>query len=83
MTCIAIHDIFVLRYRKEVFDIADKSRADYFRKRRAERKGFSVLLPKEKVLKIEEWLKDHNKTKTQWLEEKIDEELKKIEVDEP
>ena len=57
--------------------IAEKSRADYFKQRRENRKGFSVLLPKEKVIAIEEWLKEHNKTKTSWLEEKIDEEIGK------
>ena len=77
MTSIAIHDIIVLRYRKEAKIIADKSRADYFKKRREERKGFSVLLPKDKVIAFEKWLTEHNESKTSWLERKIDEELKK------
>ena len=56
--------------------IAEKSRADYFKKRREERKGFAVLLPKDKVIDFEKWLIEHDETKTSWLEKKIDEELK-------
>lgn len=57
--------------------MAEKSRADYFRKRRESRKSFSVLLDKEKAEKFEERLEIINKTKSQWLNEKIDEELNK------
>lgn len=57
--------------------IAKKSRAEYFKQRRESRKGFNVLLPLEKIVAIEKWLKEHGKTKTAWLEEKIDEELGK------
>lgn len=56
--------------------IAGKSRADYFRKRRESRKQFSVSLDKEKMEALEEKLKQDNKTKASWLNEKIDEELK-------
>ncbi len=55
--------------------IAEKSRAEYFKQRRESRKSFSVLLPAEKVIAIEKWLGEHGKTKTAWVEEKIDEEL--------
>ena len=57
--------------------IAEKSRADYFRERRENRKSFNVLLDKEKAERFEEKLKEMDKTKAQWLNEKIDEELKK------
>ena len=57
--------------------MAEKSRADYFKKRRESRKSFSVLLDKEKAERLEEKLKIINKTKSQWLNEKIDEELNK------
>ena len=57
--------------------MAEKSRADYFKKRRESRKSFSVLLDKEKAERIEEKLKIINKTKSNWLNEKIDEELNK------
>lgn len=57
--------------------IADNSRADYFRQRRESRKSFNVLLEREKAEKFEERLEELNKTKAEWLNEKIDEELKK------
>lgn len=57
--------------------VADKSRADYFRQRRESKKSFSVLLEKEKAEKFERKLRDMKKTKAEWLNEKIDEELKK------
>jgi len=57
--------------------ISTKSRADYFKQRRENRKHFSVLLDKEKVEALESKLKQKNKTKAVWLEEKIDDELKK------
>ena len=57
--------------------MAEKSRADYFKKRRESRKSFSVLLDKEKAERFEEKLKIINKTKSNWLNEKIDEEFNK------
>lgn len=45
--------------------------------RREGKKNFSVLVDKEKVENLEQKLKSENKTKAAWLEEKIDEELKK------
>jgi hypothetical protein len=55
-----------------------KSRADYLREYRKDLKQFNVTLKKEKVEALEEILKKRNQTKTAWLEEKIDEELKHI-----
>lgn len=60
-----------------MFKIENKSRAEYFRERRKTRKAFNVLLPKEKYDDIDKTLKQKNKTKTEWLIEKIDEEIKK------
>lgn len=57
--------------------IADSSRADYFRQRRQNRKSFNVLLEKEKAERFEKKLNQLKKTKAEWLNEKIDEELKK------
>ncbi|MDK4512956.1 hypothetical protein MWG07_11915 [Fusobacterium necrophorum] len=54
-----------------------KSRAEYFKERRKKLKDFGVLVDREKLEKLEERLKSENKTKTFWLNEKIDEELKK------
>ena len=57
--------------------MADKSRADYFKKRRENLKQFNVSLPKEIIESLENKLEQQNKTKTSWLKEKIGEELKK------
>jgi len=54
-----------------------KSRAEYFRERRKTRKQFSVLSSRERVEALEQKLKEQGKTKTQWFEEKADEELGK------
>jgi len=53
------------------------SRAEYFRKRRETIGQFNVSVPKEKLQALEEKLQEKSKTKTQWLNEKIDEELGK------
>ena len=55
----------------------NRSRAEYFRERRKTRKNFNVLLPEDKYNIIDKTLKEKNKTKTEWLIEKIDEETKK------
>lgn len=53
-----------------------KSRAEYMKKRREGKKAFSVLLDVEKFKAIDSYLIKKNKTKKEWLEEKIDNELK-------
>jgi len=55
--------------------LAEKSRADYFRKRREEKGQFYAEIEKVKLLKLSEKLDLQGKTKTTWLNEKIDEEL--------
>ncbi len=45
--------------------------------RREDKKNFSVLIDRRKAEAIEDKLRSENKTKTAWLEEKIDEDLKK------
>lgn len=45
--------------------------------RREKQKTFSVAVEKEKMLKFEPRLSEQKKTKSEWLNEKIDEELKK------
>lgn len=45
--------------------------------RRETKKTFSVVVDKEKMLKFEEKLNEQKRTKSDWLNEKIDEELKK------
>lgn len=55
----------------------DKSRADYFKERRKTIGQFSVSVPREKLDALDKKLKERNKTKTMWLNEKIDEEISK------
>lgn len=57
--------------------MAEKSRAEYYRKRRETIGQFSVPVPREKLEALTKKLDDESKTKTQWLNEKIDEELSK------
>lgn len=59
-------------------DTTKKSRAKYFQERRKDKASFSVLIDKEKGLAIEEHLKKTNQTKTKWLENKIDQDTKKM-----
>lgn len=53
------------------------SRAEYYRKRRETIGQFSVPLSREKLDALTEKLNAQKKTKTQWLTEKVDEELGK------
>lgn len=57
--------------------MSPESRAEYYRKRRETVGQFSVPLSREKLKALTEKLKEQNKTKTQWLNEKVDEELSK------
>ncbi|MCI9597919.1 MAG: hypothetical protein HFE75_11620 [Firmicutes bacterium] len=57
--------------------MAKKSRAEYFRERRKTMKQFNVMLKKEKIEALEEKIKQQGKTKVEWFEEKVDEELGK------
>ncbi|WP_300948887.1 hypothetical protein [uncultured Helicobacter sp.] len=54
-----------------------KSRADYFKERRKEKKAFYVEISKEKAEDLEKVLKEKNLSKREWLESKIDEEVGK------
>lgn len=54
-----------------------ESRADYFKKRRETIGQFSVSVPREKLDALTKVLKEKGQTKTQWLNEKIDEEIGK------
>lgn len=46
------------------------------RERRKEKKSFSCLIDLERGKAIEKHLQETNKTKTQWLSEKIDQDTK-------
>lgn len=55
--------------------MAPESRAEYMKERRKTIGQFSVSVPREKLDALAKKLSEQNKTKTQWLSEKIDEEL--------
>ena len=55
--------------------MSTKSRAEYDRKRRETIGQFSIPLSGEKLNALTEKRKKQGKTKTQWLNEKADEEL--------
>lgn len=57
--------------------MTNKSRAEYFRKRRENRKTFGALIDKDKAEKFEKILENRNQSKKDWLESKIDEEILK------
>lgn len=69
--------IYNVSCNKEVIKIAPESRADYFKERRKKTKAFNVEVERDKMERFENKLKETNKTKTTWLNEKIDEELNK------
>lgn len=55
--------------------LSNKSRADYFKERRKTIGQFSVSVSREKLDALDEKLREKGKTKTAWLNEKIDEEI--------
>lgn len=57
--------------------MAQESRAEYMKDRRANFKAFHVEVEKERMKCLEDRLDQQGKTKKQWLDEKIDEELGK------
>lgn len=57
--------------------MAQESRAEYMKDRRANFKAFHVEVEKERMKRLEDRLDQQGKTKKQWLDEKIDEELRK------
>lgn len=54
-----------------------ESRAEYFRERRKDKKHFSVLCDRKKVEALERVLDKQGKSKVQWFEEKVNEEISK------
>ena len=57
--------------------MAGKSRAEYFRERRKTMKQFNVMLDREKIERLEMKLAGQGRTKAEWLNEKVDEDLGK------
>lgn len=67
----------VVGYTEEVFCVAEKSRADYFRERRKTYKQFIVNLDRTTIDELDKKLKAQGLTRTDWLKRKIAEELSK------
>ncbi len=57
--------------------MAPSNSPEYYRKRRETIGQFSVPIARDKLKALTEKLNSQKKTKTQWLNEKIDEELGK------
>lgn len=57
--------------------MSPESRAEYMKERRKTIGQFSVSVQRDKLDALTEKLVQQNKSKTQWLNEKIDEELGK------
>lgn len=55
--------------------MSPSNKPEYYRKRRETIGQFSVPVARDKLNALTEKLKSKQKTKTQWLNEKIDEEL--------
>ena len=55
--------------------MSSDSRADYFKARRAKFKAFTVEVERKKMERFEKKLKNNNRSKAEWLNQKIDEEL--------
>lgn len=54
-----------------------ESRAEYFKERRNKFKSFTVEVDREKMERFEKKLSEQQKSKAEWLNGKIDEELGK------
>lgn len=57
--------------------MVDRKRADYFKERRKTIGQFSVSVSREKLDALDKKLCEKGKSKTAWLNEKIDEEISK------
>ena len=55
--------------------MADKSRAEYYRKRRETRRQFMVLMDKDELERFDSKLKEMGKSRAEWLREKVREVL--------
>lgn len=55
--------------------MAEKSRAEYYRKRRETRRQFMVLLDKDKLERFDAKVKSMGMSRAEWLRQQIDEVL--------
>ena len=60
--------------------MAPESRAGYFKERRGKYKSFTVEVERAKMERLESYLESVGKTKTEWLNETINEVLAKNET---
>lgn len=57
--------------------MAQKSRAEYFRKRRKVKRQLVFMVDPEKAAKLDEMLKERRECRTEWFRRKLDEEIGK------
>lgn len=62
---------------KEVNNVADNGRTEYFRERRKSMKQYAFLIDRERAAKFEKKLEERGLGKTEWFRQKIDEEIDK------
>lgn len=55
--------------------ITNKSRAEYFRERRKEKRQLVFMVDRDKADKLDEKLKKNQETRTAWFRRKLDEEI--------
>lgn len=58
-----------------MYKIANKSRAEYFRERRKQKKQLVFMLDNDKAEKLDEKIKEKNMTRSAWFRQKVDEEI--------
>lgn len=55
--------------------MADKSRAEYFRERRKEKKQLVFMVDRDKAEALDKKLQERGEGRTEWFRRKLDEEL--------
>ena len=55
--------------------MADKSRAEYFRERRKQKKQLVFMVDREKAEALDKKLEERGESRTEWFRRKLDEEI--------
>lgn len=55
--------------------MADKSRAEYFRERRKQKKQLVFMVDRDKAEALDKKLEEHGEGRTEWFRRKLDEEI--------
>ena len=55
--------------------MAEKSRAEYFRERRKQKKQLVFMVDRDKADALDKKLKDRGELRTEWFRRKLDEEI--------